>query len=64
LGSDTRRLHFDSGFEVSSDALAGVALGSGFDVTFSQSVAEPSIVLLLVSSAGVIAAIAHKVRRA
>ena len=39
---------------------------SGFDVSFvqSESVPEPSIVLLLVFGAGLIAAIAHKVRRA
>ena len=64
LVSDMRRLHIDSGITVVSDALAGIAFASGFDVTFAQSVPEPSIVLLLVSGAGLITAIAHRVRRA
>jgi hypothetical protein len=64
LVSDARRLHVESSFGVVSDALAGIAAAGGFEVTFAQSVAEPSIVLLLVFGAGLIAATAHKVRRA
>jgi hypothetical protein len=64
LASDMRRLHIDSGLIVVNESQAGVAFASGFDVTFAQSVPEPSIVLLLVFGAGLIAAMAHKVRRA
>ena len=64
LASDMRRLHIDSLIFVVSNSSAGIAAASGFDVTFAQSVPEPSIVLLLVSGAGLITAMAHKVRRA
>jgi hypothetical protein len=64
LVSDMRRLHIDSGMTVVSDAFAGHGSASGFDVTFAQSVPEPSIVALLVFGAGLITAMAHKVRRA
>jgi hypothetical protein len=64
LQSDMRRLHIDSFITVVNQSQAGVASASGFDVTFVQSVAEPSIVLLLVFGAGLITAMAHKVRRA
>jgi hypothetical protein len=63
LQSDMRRLHIDSFITVVNQSQAGVASASGFDVTFVQSVAEPSIVLLLVFGAGLITAMAHKVRR-
>jgi hypothetical protein len=49
---------------VLATGVPGAAQTRGFDVLFAQSVAEPSIVLLLVFGAGLIAAIAHKVRQA
>ena len=64
LDSDVRRLHIDTSFEVLSDGIPGGAGAGGFDVTFAQSVAEPSIVLLLVFGAVLITAMAHKVRQA
>jgi hypothetical protein len=50
-------IHLDASFP-------GGVTSSGYDVLFAQTVAEPSIVLLLVFGAGLITAMAHKVRRA
>jgi hypothetical protein len=62
FSSDVASIHIDTFLDVGS--LGCVADGGPLDVTFSQRVAEPSIVLLLVSSASVIAAMAHKIRQA
>jgi hypothetical protein len=60
---DANSVHVDTTIHLDAIFPGGVT-SSGYDVLFAQSVAEPSIVRLLVGGAGLIAAIAHKVRRA
>jgi hypothetical protein len=58
-------IHVQTNIDIISD-WPGFAVSDGFDVLFTQSaqtVPEPSIVMLLVGSAGMIAAIAYKIRQ-
>jgi hypothetical protein len=56
-------VHVDTTIHLDASFPGGVT-SSGYDVLFAQGVAEPSIVLLLVFGAGLITAMAHKVRQA
>lgn len=67
FSSPVTGLHVEAGlFLMAQPTIDAFFQASGFDVSFvqSESVPEPSIVLLLVSGAGLIAAMAHKIRQA
>jgi len=59
FSSSATSVHVDTRLLLGS-GLPGSVSTPGFDVTFSQSVPEPSVVLLLVSGAGLVAVMARR----
>ena len=66
FSSPVTGLHVEAGlFLMAQPTIDAFFQASGFDLSFvqSESVPEPSIVLLLVSGAGLVAAMAHKIQQ-
>ena len=64
FSSNTPSVHISTEFTLATSPFDSGVSSNGFGVTFSQSVPEPSIVLLLAFGAVLVTAMAHKVRRA